>query len=174
MQFPSLRSGKSRDISIAWSTASNSARLFLWRENKESFPLLLKYCCFSWMKYFVCRLKHLWLVITCFFNWTAADFSTNLELQLCKLPKSAAGFFKVGESGAIYRISGITPVVTDKLTVLVIAGRRTEKQPLRTDVGRGSRQQDRTYLDAYSQNSLPKSFVHRFCGFKKIIWQGEP
>ena len=127
MQFPSLRSGKSRDISIAWSTASNAARLSLWRENKESFPLLLNYCCFSWMKYFVCRLKHLWLVITCFFNWTAADFSTSLELELCKRPRSTAGFFRVGESGAIFRVSAITPVVTDKLTVLVIADRSDRK-----------------------------------------------
>ena len=56
--------------------------------------------------------------------------------------KSAVGFFKE---------SGISPVVTDKLTIQLLTtnwdnpgevSRITGKQPLRTDAGGGSRQQD--------------------------------
>ena len=37
--------------------------------------------------------------------------------------KSAIGFFNVDESEAIFRASGIKPVVNDKLTIMVIAGK---------------------------------------------------
>ena len=55
--------------------------------------------------------------------------------------KSAVGFFNVGEREAIFRASGIKPVVNDKLTILVIVGRSTGKQSLSSDAGRESRQQ---------------------------------
>ena len=56
--------------------------------------------------------------------------------------KSAVGFFNVGEREAIFRASGIKPVVNDKLTILVIVGSSTGKQSLSSDAGGGSRQQD--------------------------------
>ena len=50
--------------------------------------------------------------------------------------KSAVGFFNAGEREAIFRASGIKPVVNDKLTILVVVGRSTGKQSLSSDAGR--------------------------------------
>ena len=46
--------------------------------------------------------------------------------------RSAIGFFNVGEREAIFRASGIKPVVNDKLTILVIVVMPAEDQDNRT------------------------------------------
>ena len=151
---------ESRDISIAWSSVSNAAErsnksnmvVLLWsKEHKMWFCTLSSAVSVEWNSLYAdWNVSSRWLVITCFVSWTATDFSTSLEInfkfeigrKFVNCLKSAVGFFNVGEREAIFRASGIKPVVNDKLTILVIVGRSTEKQSLSTDGCRGSRQQD--------------------------------
>ena len=83
------------------------------------------------------------------FRQLNCSFKFKNDRKFVNCLKSAAGFFNVGESKAIFRESGISTVVHDKLTILAIVGRSTEKQPVLADASRGSRQQD--LFRAYKQ-----------------------
>ena len=90
--------------------------------------------------------------------------------KLLNCLKSAVAFFSAEESEAIFRASGIKPVVNDKWTILVVVGTSTGKQPLRTNAGRGSRQPD--LLRGLYVNSLMSSWLTSWKLFNSVAFEG--